>query len=174
MAYKNIKDRRAYHRQYMRERREWLAAHHLCTECGKEDARTMIGKKICFNCFERNKGHSPKINLEPKPKRIWQKHDMPRSEYYAHGLCAICGQHPHLPDKRVCQSCYDSTCRGAWLGRKAQGQRAVRPPCADTEKAIAAYQFCIEHRQEYLERWYAEYGVEAYEQRASNQEQGTR
>lgn len=174
MAYKNIEDRRAYHRQYMRERREWLAVHHLCTECGKEDARTMIGKRICFDCFERDKGHPFEINLEPKPKRIWQKHDIPRSEYYAHGLCAICGQHPHLPGKRVCQSCYDNTYRGAWLGRKAQGPRAILSPCAGTEKAMAAYQYCVEHRQEYLERWYAEYGVETYEQRASNQEQGAR
>lgn len=174
MGYKFADDRRAYHREYMRERRAWFRAHGMCTECGKQDARTMIGKRTCFDCLEKASGHPPKINIEPRPKRIWKKREIPKSEYYAHGLCAICGQHPHLPDKRVCQSCYDNTCRGAWLGRKAQGPREIRPPCADTEKAMAAYQFCIDHRQEYLERWYAEYGVETYEQRASNQEQGAR
>lgn len=171
MAYKNIEDRRAYHKQYMKERREWYAAHHWCTECGKEDARTMIGKRICFDCYEKKAGHPPIINIEPKKKKEWiPKHGIPKSEYYENGLCTICGQHSHLDNKRLCQKCYESVCKAAWLGRKAQGVRAVSPPTCNTEKAKAAYQYCLDHRQEYIERWKAEYDCE-YEERASAKEQ---
>lgn len=172
MAYKNIEDRRAYQRQYMRERREWLAKHHVCTECGKEDARTMIGKRLCFNCLEKRRGHPLEIDvgIEPKQKKIWQKHSVPKSEYYANGLCVKCGQRPYIKGHKTCQQCYDSSCRSAWLGHKAKGIRQIYPPTSNTPKALAAYQYCIEHRQECIERWRAEYDCE-YEERASNKKQ---
>lgn len=56
MGYKNIEDRRAYHRQYQKERRQWYKEHHYCTECGKQDARTLIGKRYCFDCLEKRTG----------------------------------------------------------------------------------------------------------------------
>lgn len=154
MAYKNIEDRRAYHREYMRERRQWFTEHHLCTECGRQDALTMMGHRICSDCYEKRNGHLFVLPVEPKQKRVYQKLAFPKSEYYAR--------------------CYDNACRGAWLGRKAQGPRAIRLPSVNTERAKAAYQYCVEHSQEYLERWNAEYGVEEYEKRASNQEQRAR
>lgn len=67
--YKNIEDARAYAKQYMKERRAWYHEHGLCAECGKEDARTMIGKYICFDCYERKKGHMPEVNIEPKKEK---------------------------------------------------------------------------------------------------------
>lgn len=167
MAYKNIEDRRTYHKQYMKERREWYAAHGWCTECGKEDARTMIGKTLCFDCFVKKWGHEPIVRLDPKKKKEWiPKHGIPKSEYYENGLCAKCGQHPHLPDKRVCQQCYEKIKYSCWLGRKAMGIRPIYPPPVNTEKAKAAYQYCLDHRQAYIERWKAEYDCE-YENRAS-------
>lgn len=174
MAYKNVEDRRAYHRQYMRERREWLMAHHLCSECGQQDAYTMTGKRCCFDCLEKRRGHPLEIDFDIKPKqeKIWQKHDVPKREYYENGLCAICGQHPHIKGHRTCQGCYDNACKAAWLGRKAKGIRPIYPPTSDTPKAIAAYQYCVEHRREYIEKWRAEYDCE-YEERASNQKQRT-
>ena len=154
MAYANIEDRRAYHRKYMRERREWFVAHHFCVDCGKEDAYTMVGKRLCFECLEKRRGHPIETNsdIEQKRKRIWQKHSVPKSEYYKNGLCAICGQYQHIEGHKTCQSCYDKACKAAWLGRKAKGIRSIYPPISDTPKAIAAYQYCVEHRQEYIER----------------------
>ena len=174
MAYVNIEDKRAYHRQYMKERREWLMAHHLCAECGQQDAYTMIGKRCCFDCLEKRRGHPLEMDfdIKPKQKQIWQKREMPKSEYYKHGLCSKCGGAPHIKGKRLCQSCYDKTCKAAWLGRKAQGIREIYPPISNTPKALAAYQSCVEHRQIYIERWRAEYECE-YEERASNQKQRT-
>lgn len=68
--------------------------------------------------------------------------------------------------------CYDNACKAAWLGRKAKGVRSIYPPISDTPKAIAAYRYCVEHREEYIEKWKAEYDCE-YEDRASNQKQKT-
>lgn len=70
MAYKNIEDRRAYQKQYMRERREWYKEHGWCTACGKEDARTMIGKTLCFDCFVKKWGGMNRLScLTPKRKK---------------------------------------------------------------------------------------------------------
>lgn len=171
MGYKNIEDNRAYHRQYMKERRQWYKEHHCCTECGKQDARTLIGKRCCFDCLEKRTGKTCGISenlLKTKSQRVWQKHEIPKSEYYANGLCALCGQHPFITGKKVCQICYDKICAAAWKGRKAQGIRKITLPYVNTKKAWEAYQYCLDHRQEYIERWNAEYGCEKYEDRASN------
>ena len=99
MAWKNIEDKRAYQRQYNKERRAWFHEHGLCARCGKEDARTMIGKYICFDCYEQKYGHMPEVNIEPKKKRRrvhTPKHGVPSTEYAAHGLCSICGSAPLL------------------------------------------------------------------------------
>lgn len=167
--YKNIEDARAYARQYMKERRAWYHEHGLCAECGKEDARTMIGKYICFDCYERKNGHMPEVNIEPKKKRKYvyiPKHGIPRSAYAAHGPCSICGSAPPIDGRRICQKCYDDRCKAAWASRKSKGVRPLYPPLYDTEKAKAAYQYCLDHRQEYIERWKAEYDCE-YEEYAS-------
>ena len=169
MGWKRVEDRRAYDRAYMRERRAWLRAHGLCTECKQEDARTMAGFAICFGCFEKKHGHPPVVDdgMRQKDRRMSEpKHGVPKSEYYASGLCAKCGSAAYLPGHRLCQHCYDATLRAAWLGRKAQGMRPISPPRADTLRAREAYRYCVEHRQEYEERWMAEYGGE-YEDRAS-------
>lgn len=174
MAYKNIEDKRAYRREYMRERRAWLRAHHFCTECGNEDALTMGGKALCQDCFERKHGHPPVICVEVPKKRICQKRNIPKSEYYANGLCAKCGGAPHIAGKRTCAKCYAQTCRAAWMGRKAKGPRMIGFVRIDTPSAIATYRRCMENRAEYLKRWEAEYGCEKYEERASAKEQGAR
>lgn len=171
MAYKNIEDKRAYKRKYMREHRAWLKAHGLCTICKQEDARTIIGKPLCFDCFVKKYGHEPIVRLDYKKKKTWiPKHGIPKSEYYQHGLCAKCGLAPHLEGRRVCQKCYDQIKYAAWLGRKSKGIRDVYLPPTDTPKAWETYQYCLDHRKEYIERWKAEYDCE-YKERASAKEQ---
>ena len=173
MGWKNIEDRRKYGREYMAAKRKWLKEHHRCIECKQQDARTLIGRPTCFDCFVKINGHEPIIR--EKKKRVWlPKHSIPKSEYVANGLCAICGVAPIIPGKKVCQRHYDIMLEVAWKGRKAQGPRDIRYPSVNTEKARAAYRYCIEHRQEYLERWAAEYGCDRYEDRASGKEQRSR
>lgn len=164
--WKNAEYARNYQRVYMRERRAWLKAHGLCTECKKEDARTMAGKPTCFACLEKRYGHAVTYREEEEPEVREEPGKIPKSEYGAHGLCVKCGRAAQFDGNLLCERCYENACRACWKGRKAQGPRAVRPPAARTEKAEAAYQYCLDHREEYLERWRAEYEC-SYENRAS-------
>lgn len=118
MGYKNAEDRRAYHRQYMREQRQWLHAHHLCAECGQEDAYTMAGRYRCAECAEKRR----KTYLDPVPKPP-KEAKLPKSEWIAYGLCRKCGKRP-IAEKTLnwtgrqtvlCESCFAKT--------SAQGKR---------------------------------------------------
>ena len=85
-GYKNIEDRRAYQRQYMRERRAFFRQHHLCTECGKEDAYTMAGHTRCFDhTHYRHRTPMEYIKPEKEPRSLPRRRD---------GCCYICGKPP--------------------------------------------------------------------------------
>lgn len=85
MACKDIEHRRAYHRQYMAERREMYRKHHLCTECGKEDAYTMIGHTRCFDCTHRRRKQKPLEYIKPKKPVEMDMRKEP-------GYCHLCGK----------------------------------------------------------------------------------
>jgi hypothetical protein len=112
MAYKNIEDRRTYHREYMREYRKWLSNHHFCAECKKQDAYTLAGRYRCFECTEkRRKTEWEAVEIETKDM---QPPPIPREEWVAHGLCAKCGKRQianidlawELRKTRLCEECY--------------------------------------------------------------------
>jgi len=97
--YKDIQKKREYERKYRRERREWFHAHHLCTECGERDAFTMIGKKRCASCVEKDrirKGLPPVdwLDVVDKPKRKHQYSctNEERRRRGESGLCYLCGR----------------------------------------------------------------------------------
>ena len=89
MGYKNIEDRRAYHRQYMQERREWFVKHNCCSECGKQDAYTIGGKRRCFDCTEKEKHKK----MTDEQRELHNKKEKER--YYKrkeNGICTECGR----------------------------------------------------------------------------------
>lgn len=109
MGWKYAEDRRAYHRAYMRERRAWLKKHHLCTECKKEDAFTMVGRRLCADCAER-KRKTPRELIPIEKKRVPK---IPRWERSKNGLCYLCGakigeyKQKINDSPRICQKCYE-------------------------------------------------------------------
>lgn len=118
MGYKNIGDRRAYHRQYMKERRDFFRQHHLCTECGKEDAYTMAGHSKCFeHTHYRKKRPFEYVKVE-KPVLESYRHDETR--------CYLCGS-PVLESEtafsgrplRVCEKHYEHMKKMGEKGRAA-------------------------------------------------------
>ena len=90
MAYKNDDDRRAYHQQYMRERRQWLKENHFCVECKKQDALTLAGKIRCFRCNEQHNFHNNKSRYKKKRKRN-KKAQRLRAYRRNNHLCTQCG-----------------------------------------------------------------------------------
>ena len=148
MAYKSIEDRRAYHRQYMKERRDFFRQHHLCTECGKEDAYTMAGHTRCFeHTHYRHKTPIEYIKPEKVPSFPTRRLD---------GYCHICGK-PYMDRLtawggepiRLCESCYPKAVKASERGREAYkkkygktwGQRQYeilqkQRECQNSEKSL--------------------------------------
>lgn len=139
MAYKNIEDNRTYHRKYMREYRKMLKENKMCVCCGKQDAFTLIGKKICYECLE--KYHKRRGYGFKKPKKVKQQ-NIPRNERYDYGLCYICGKPKEKfelkwsgKENRLCLMCYQRVLKVS----KTTHQRKLKVPIVMSQKAIENY-----------------------------------
>lgn len=145
------------HKKLIREERTGLG---LCADCGK---RPIESGDLCLFCRAKKRAYD---------REYYHKYRKVPNEPLSEEICVKCKKHPRAFGTKLCANCYEQICRAAWLGRKAQGPKLVQAPICNTEKAWAAYRSCLEHQQEYLERWNAEYGVDRYEDRASNKKQG--
>lgn len=124
MAYKNIEDKRKYHREYMRERREWLKAHHLCTECKKQDAYTLAGHSLCYehSKHKNEEKYDIAFGKPPKKKKEWYI----RKDRIANKLCYSCGEpldgQLNINDtpSKLCSKCYKILNDAGKMGRDMQ------------------------------------------------------
>ena len=80
-------------KQYLKERREMLIRNHFCVDCKKQDARTLIGKARCFECYEKDRIRHSGLKIS-------------RKDRVELGLCAMC-MNPAKEGLNVCQVCYD-------------------------------------------------------------------
>ena len=117
MCYKNVDERRAYHREYMRERRAWLREHHFCTECKTQDAYTLAGRGKCFDCAHRRRKTPIEYITAEKEKKYSNKG--------IDGFCYKCGCPVMQGETRwggrpikLCERCYSGTVQMAAKGRK--------------------------------------------------------
>lgn len=78
----------------------------ICTRCGKEDAYTIAGRKLCHECCEENRERGRQyfstdkgraIQRESR-KRTWAKRE-------AEGLCVRCGKRPPKQTSKMCAIC---------------------------------------------------------------------
>jgi hypothetical protein len=135
MAYKNIEDRRKYHRKYMREYRQWLREHNFCVHCKKQDAYTLAGRAQCFECTEKRRGHPL---LEKVEENVPTEPKIPRHERFYYGLCYICGKPldgqklKYGDESHLCSICYE-------VRKKPQLQKPF-PPFANHPAAVKVYQ----------------------------------
>ena len=110
--------RRQVQREYMREKRAWRKQHHVCTECGAQDALTMAGHSKCTDCFEKRRkyyGYKGCYDFaKPKKKIEYLCTKEERRERPDKGLCWLCGKPVRIdpitgkPNK-VCESCYNKS-----------------------------------------------------------------
>ena len=102
MGYKNIEDKRDYHRNYIKERRQWFKDHHMCTECGKQDAYTLNGRARCYECNEKhNKSNAKNNKSEERIQHTKQYREQKREE----GYCVRCLKRKAESNKLHCSVC---------------------------------------------------------------------
>ena len=122
MAYKSIEDRRTYHREYMQERRAFYREHHLCTECGREDAYTLNGHPRCF-VHTHYRRTTPIEYIKPEKRRVTPARCLD-------GFCHMCGK-PYMEGVtkwdgypiRLCERCYKNLTAAAEKGRAAYKEK---------------------------------------------------
>lgn len=93
--------------EYLRERRQWLHAHHLCVDCKQGDAYTMVGKYRCYDCSEKARVR--------KTGQVVPKYF--RGEL---GLCVNCGGAP-VDGLKVCEKCRQHMCDMSRISHKDHG-----------------------------------------------------
>lgn len=136
-------------------RKEKLIALGVCIYCGKRPASD--GFSGCEFCRAKRRNYY--IN------KYAQNHGGYKEDLLDKNICTQCRKATKIPGKNVCEQCYERCCQLAWMGKKAQGPPKLQYPLGNNTKAMEIY-----HRN--LERWNAEYGVDRYEDRASNKKQG--
>lgn len=137
-------NRKEYQREYKREQRIWRKKHHFCTECGKKDAYTIGGRRLCFECAEKNRKHA--IQYIKEEKKFDER--IKRADRRKNGLCYICGapvakKYDNTWDvyerkPGLCEECYFRVTKNLQDGMKKKG-RKVLEPFSFSENAIKNY-----------------------------------
>lgn len=85
--------------------KEWRALkkkHHICRECGKQDAYTFGGRSCCAECAAKNAARKRAKRLEQGDDgshKRWQE------KKAAEGLCIYCGKRKAGEGRRICKLC---------------------------------------------------------------------
>ena len=83
------------------DRAEYYKKLKRCTKCGKQDAQTLIGKPLCFECNERNKKYS-----REHYRRKGNPSSKIRYEYLKEkGICVDCGKRKAKIGRVRCEIC---------------------------------------------------------------------
>ena len=77
----------------------------VCRDCGKQDAYTLAGRALCYECAEKSRLRKKiaRKDQKQKEKMLKQHRDM-QERRKASGLCPICGRIPTAGHIR-CDSC---------------------------------------------------------------------
>lgn len=100
---------------------EWRARqkkHHICRECGEQDAYTLAGRTRCARCAQRDRERAMKYR-EGRREELRQRQAEIRRRRLEQGLCTRCGRPVH-DGHRTCLSCRLETAR-----RKRERKRAA-------------------------------------------------
>ena len=96
---------------------------HICRDCGKEDAYTMVGKTYCAECTEKNRKAKEIARLDPERKaKMLEQHKAMQEHRKTNGLCPICGR--PVSDGHVwCSKCRAKNRNYLYKRRHEKGQR---------------------------------------------------
>ncbi len=115
MPHRDMDSRRAHDRERHRRRVAARAATGLCVRCGRE--QPVEGGRTCGTCrlkrrtadrarAEKRRAAGIKRVRDPDARKAEYGRARQRAaDRLALGLCAMCGQFPHEPDRRLCVGC---------------------------------------------------------------------
>lgn len=90
----------------------------------------MISERRCVECgrklpFGWDKRRCPNCNAAMNQKAMYKRRAagrVSRSDAISAGLCFLCCKEPSLPEKKMCQTCYNKVIRGLEKARQARGK----------------------------------------------------
>ena len=94
--------------------------HHICVRCGKKDARTLIGRILCYECAQE--ASEKKKNPEYR-KRHTEAEKQRAERFREQGLCTRCGKRKPAEGFARCEYCRAAQRRVAERHRRKRGQR---------------------------------------------------
>ena len=156
---------------------EWRALkkkHHICRECGKQDAYTFGGRSRCAECAQKDAERKREWRATPDGREnAHASHRRWRDRMAAEGLCIYCGKRKPSAGKKGCEWClskqrrYHANKRAAsdvnrprgangycWLCNKKkviEGKRLC-PECFERRVAVLTPEVAEKGRQTIRER----------------------
>lgn len=118
---------RAFETQRRKFIREERRNYYLCADCGKQDAYTLAGRYLCFECYEKQKARRKRCESKIDYKALYL-------ERKSNNLCTSCGK-PTDGKHRLCDHCriwtsrYEKLKRGEHRGEKSNWPRGDNGFC---------------------------------------------
>lgn len=87
-----------------KERYQWIKENHICMRCLKQDAYTLSGRVLCFDCTqERHKYY--KNYYFKKSKELLENAKEKRAECSQQGICTCCMKRKADDGFKLCSNC---------------------------------------------------------------------
>jgi hypothetical protein len=87
------------------EWRKLLRKNHICRQCKRQDAYTLAGHPLCFECTEKDRINQRKRRAKDGGEKNRKRSQRIRDERAAAGLCTYCGKRMAPPGRNTCITC---------------------------------------------------------------------
>jgi hypothetical protein len=87
------------------EWRKLLRKNHICRQCKRQDAYTLAGHPLCFECTEKDRIRQRKRRAKDGGEKNRKRSQRIRDERAAAGLCTYCGKRMAPPGRSTCIIC---------------------------------------------------------------------
>lgn len=90
---------------YWTDRVAYFMAREKCVRCGKQDAYTMNGHKMCYDCTIKARTYQNEHN-KTRRSEINEKHKQRYERLKSEGICVNCGHREVMANKLMCPTCF--------------------------------------------------------------------
>lgn len=98
--------------------------HHLCQQCGKQDAYTVGGRTLCYECSIKAKEWK-RANKEKRAKKVAMESKERYERLKAQNICTSCGKRPAKQGRVRCEYCLNKNKKAHQKERIKEGKIPV-------------------------------------------------